>query len=74
MGNSKVTVWKNFPILSPKLILAYAEDILCDSRLKKNVLNANLQVLSILRFGFKKNFFGKKSALSMLYRECGVGS
>ena len=29
-----VLVWKNFLILSPKLVLAYAEDILCDSRLK----------------------------------------
>ena len=28
-------VWRNFSILSPKLVLAYAEDILSDSRLKK---------------------------------------
>ena len=28
-------VWKNFSILSPKLVLEYAEDILSDSRLKK---------------------------------------
>ena len=27
-------VWRNFSILSPKLVLAYAEDILSDSRLK----------------------------------------
>ena len=27
-------VWKNFSILSPKLVLEYAEDILSDSRLK----------------------------------------
>ena len=28
-------VWQNFSVLSPKLVLAYAEDIVCDSRLKK---------------------------------------
>ena len=28
-------VWRNFSILSPKLVLAYAEDIFSDSRLKK---------------------------------------
>ena len=28
-------VWKNFPILSPMLVLAYAEDIARDSTLKK---------------------------------------
>ena len=27
-------VWKNFYILNPKLVLAYAEGILCYSRLK----------------------------------------
>ena len=27
-------VWKNFSILSPELVLEYAEDILSDSRLK----------------------------------------
>ena len=29
-----VIVGRNFSILSPKLVLAYAEDILSDSRLK----------------------------------------
>ena len=32
---TKDIVWRNFPILSPKLVLAYAEDIfISDSRLK----------------------------------------
>ena len=30
----RTIVWKNFSILSPKLVLEYAEDILSDSRLK----------------------------------------
>ena len=30
----RVIVWRNFSILSPKLVLAYAENILSDSRLK----------------------------------------
>ena len=55
-----------------------AEDILCDSRLKimlnPNLDDVSLKVLSFLRFELKKNFFGKKkSALSILYKECGVG-
>ena len=29
-----VVVWRNFSILGPKLVLAYAEDVLSDSRLK----------------------------------------
>ena len=29
-----IIVWRNFSILGPKLVLAYAEDVLSDSRLK----------------------------------------
>ena len=56
-----VLVWKNFSILSPKLVLEYAEDILSDSRLKNcanaKVDDASLYVLSVLRFGLKRGFF-----------------
>ena len=38
--------WRNFSILGPKLVLAYAEDVLSDSRLKI-VLNANLDDVSL---------------------------
>ena len=31
---SKGIVWRNFSILGPKLVLAYAEDVLSDSVLK----------------------------------------
>ena len=44
-----VLVWRNFSILGPKLVLAYAEkpeDVLSDSRLKI-VLNANLDDASL---------------------------
>ena len=39
-------VWRNFSILGPKLVLAYAEDVLSDSRLKI-VLNVNLDDASL---------------------------
>ena len=57
-------VWRNFSILSPKLVLEYAEDILSDSRLKNCAKckgdDASLCVLSVLRFGLKRDFWGKK--------------
>ena len=63
--------------LSPKLVLAYAEDIACDSNLKNCAKCKSGWCKSVgvehFEIWVKKGLFGKQSALSMLYRECRVG-
>ena len=77
MENHVPVVQKNVTILSPKLVLAYAEDILEDSRLKNHAeCNAEWsKSVSVERFEIwvKNDFLGKKRALSLYYRECGIG-
>ena len=69
-------VWKNFSILSPKLVLEYAEDILSDSRLKNcaKCKGGWCKSVCVERFEIwvKKGIFWWKSAFSMLYWECRV--
>ena len=69
-------VWRNFSILSPKLVLAYAENILSDSRLKNCAKSKSgwCKSVGVERFEIwiKKDFFGKKSTFSMLDRECRI--
>ena len=52
-------VWRNFSILSPKLVLAYAEDIFSESRLKNCAMQ--IWMMQVCRcFGLKKDFLVKK--------------
>ena len=61
-------VWKIFSILSPKLVLEYAEDILSDSRLKNcaKCKGGWCKSVCVERFEIwvKKGFFGKKVHLA----------
>ena len=64
---AKYIVWRNFSILSPKLVLAYAEDSLSDSRLKNCVKFKSgwCKSVGVERFEIwnKKDFLGKKVQL-----------
>ena len=62
LGRMDIIVWKNFSILSPKLVLEYAEDILNDSRLKNcaKCKGGWCKSVCVERFEIwvKKGFFG----------------
>ena len=73
---------EEFSHLKPqKLVLCrrYIFYVILDWKIVLNVNLANaslymyMYMLSVLRFGLKKGFLVKKSALSMLYRECREG-
>ena len=57
-------VWRNFSILGPKLVLAYAEDIFSDFILKKCAKCKSGWCKSVgvehFEIWVKKGFFGKK--------------
>ena len=66
-------VRRNFSILSPKLVLAYAENILSDSRLKNcaKCKSGWCKSVDVERFeiSVKKEFLGKKVHLA-----CKIGN
>ena len=64
-----IIVWRNFSILGPKLVLAYAEDVLSDSRLKNcaKCKSGWCKSVGVERFEIwvrKKSFFGKNVHLA----------